>query len=264
MSTPDDRLTEQALSALGDQCQIPADLEERIFAALGLPGTSAEPPSGVFPARGDATAKRALAALEEACEIPPDLADELLDKALRPAAPVVAIEPAFEPLQGVISRGRRESARTWWSFGIAAAAALLLTVLTAVTGPGPKEARAPVDVDATQVSEGDPLFEDLQSVMGALLREAARDCHLEVVSGVVWFERTGHVSVLDLSGKRQCEPDCVDRVAARFRLRPQGRAVLVQLSAVPQIGSHDKGAPAEGSGDRPVRVHLTAWWVNET
>lgn len=328
MRTPDETLESLALRALGDQCQIPAEVEARILAAMGLPGLEDEaiddrhapadrharddsdprpdrhapqdhagpvhqPSSGVFAARGDRAAKRALAALGEQCEIPPELSDRLLDSLLAPPGPVVARPPSTDdrvfsrtpssdapvvrlapsehgPLLGFVRRERKDRLRNKRIGVIASLGAALLTALVlALGGPRqtpPLDARAPVDVRATPVSPEDPIVDEVRWVVIGMLREVARDCHLDVSSGVVWFEKTGYVSVLDFSGKRACEPGCVDRVAARFRLAPHDKSILVRLSVsdVAKEGSPGRDDGSRAPGVSSMAVRLTTWWVDES
>jgi len=307
MRTPDETLESLALRALGDQCQIPAEVEARILAAMGLPGLEDDdkdapqdhagsvhqPSSGVFAARGDRAAKRALAALGEQCEIPPELSDRLLDSLLAPPGPVVARTPSTDapvvsrtpssdapvvrlahselgPLLGFVQRERQDRLRNKRIGVLASLGAALLTALVLALG-GPSQtpsfdARLPVDVRATPVSPEDPIVDEVRGAVIGMLQEIARDCHLDLSSGVVWVEKTGDVSVLDFSGKRACEPGCVERVAARFRLAPHDRSILVRLSVsdVARSGSPGRDDGARASGLTTMAVRLTTWWVDES
>lgn len=296
MRTPDDILTEEALFALGEACQIPRGLEEEILAALdrgeGGGAIAAEPSSGVFRARGEATVRLALSELEGECQIPDALADQILDSVLgedrvtvsatdtlgddrlapsetgtlglAPPAPVIT--PAFdrrEPLREVIAGHRKEGAWARKLGAIAIAAGVALGIVSNGAPAAREQAQAPVSLNATEMREGDPQLDDVRFVVTGMLRAAAYECGAEIAGGLVWFERSGVVSVFDLSGSRVssrvADPGCVERVGKHFRIPASDHSILVQLA--PEDGS---GAPAWPEGTNRRGVRLTTWRVDET
>lgn len=173
--------------------------------------------------------------------------------------------PRAEPLRGVIAGHREESS---WAkkLGALAIAAGVALAIFAGGGRSAREeapvAAAPVSVNAVEMRADDPQLDDVRFVVTGMLREAAHECGADIAGGMVWFERSGVVSVFDLSGSRVStrlvDPGCVDRVAKRFRIAASDHSILVQLT--PERG----GAPAWPAGGDRRGVRLTAWRVDET
>ncbi len=323
MKTLDEPLAARALRALGEQCQIPLDVEERILASLPMglfeessPAESdvaAGPESGVFRSAGEAEMGLALSALEAQCEIPFDVEERILDRLLAPPTPVipvaaaptlhVAISPVvqmasvphaqlasapvvqvasapvvvpipspsvarYEPLKALIHRSKQDASRERRIGAGAAFGALLVAALLMLMGSPSTRVPTPLDVNATQVSEGDPLLREVGAVLTGLLVDVAHDCHLDVGSAVVWFERSGHVSMLDVPfGHVEGAPACLDRVAAAHRLGPHDHAILVQLTVRRDAGG--RGSVTDNQGTSPAaaawpNVRVTVWRVDET
>lgn len=310
---------EQALSALGEACQLPADVEEKILASDAISSLFAdeyaesEPPavpqSGVFDTPLAAAARGALSALADDCAIPEDIESRILSSlegappkagsigapaildplslpAIQPPAPVIQLAPSSTPtrrsaaaigplapaqvigdgaLTGLLRRAKKDASRDL-RMGIAAAfSALVVTFLGLFAGPRATSAPpspVPVSVNASPMAMSDPAFAELGMALTAMLGDVARECRGGVQSAVVWFERSGQASVLDMASPRGRErpakgalasdPGCVERVAQRHRIGPHDRAILVQVAA------RSDAVPLGGE------VRVTAWWVNES
>ncbi len=275
MKTHDEPLASRALHALGEECQIPPDVEDRILAALPfdlLDGPAegesdsgtAGPNSGVFRSSGDAVTSLSLSALEEQCAIPRDVEDRILDSLLGPPAPVIHV--TGRPLDGLIRRARKDAVRERRIGVSAALGAVIVAVLVLLIGIPPAGAPAPVNVNATQVPDGDPLLDEVRAALTDILVEVARDCHLRVGSAVVWFEKSGYVSVLEVQGSTAGSAACIERVTARHWLDPHDRATLVQLTVDRAPGPRDRDPGSGAPDDWPPRrsVRITAWRVDET
>lgn len=312
--TPRDPWMIEAMSALGEACQLPRDLEDTLLAteeiaslfslSEGAPRPQSSrsnenespanaPESGVFDSPGSIAARGALSALADDCLLPPDLEARILNPLFEPtigpfattgtlanngalanngtlaAAPSVAIEapapvislPVESPaigtgaLTGILRRAKKDASRDL-RMGLAAAfGALLVTLLGLFAGPSKTMSAAPVHVNASPMAANDPAFAELGLVLTAMLGDIARECRVDLLPSVVWFERSGQVSVLDVAAPRNAarpgDPACVERVAARHRIGAHDRPILVQ------VASRDGAAVAAGE------VRVTAWWVHE-
>lgn len=148
----------------------------------------------------------------------------------------------------------------------AALGAVIVAVLVLLIGIPPAGAPAPVNVNATQVPDGDPLLDEVRAALTDILVEVARDCHLRVGSAVVWFEKSGYVSVLEVQGSTAGSAACIERVTARHWLDPHDRATLVQLTVERAPAPRDRDPGSGAPDDWPPRrsVRITAWRVDET
>lgn len=209
MKTDPEPLARRALSALAEQCEIPADVEERILAAALAP-EPAPPPIVPLPA-GD-------------------------------HAPLTSF------LRSAREEDRRWR-RLGWVAGAAVLAMALVVASTGRPGrprhAGAPRALVPPDAHphagGTVVPDGHPRLEEARTAMLAVAARVAQACTEGAWSAVVRFETAGDATVLDVASGAPGEEGCITRIVAGARVRPQAGP---RLAVRYEVAAARDGRPA--------------------
>jgi hypothetical protein len=196
MKSDHDPLASRALSALADQCEIPADLEDRILSAVL---ECAAPPAPVVP--------------------------------LPRAEP-----PPFQEVIRLSRRDQRFWRWTGRAAVAATLALLALVVAYRPTAPhrgpapplalSPAFARPPAGLRGERAPDGHPRLEEARVVMFRLAGRVAAECHVAWWSADVLYEKTGRATVLGVSSSGADDRACVGKVVATARVQPANGARL--------------------------------------
>lgn len=196
MRPDDELLASRALSALADQCEIPAEVEERILSAV----------------------------LDDA---PPPVVPS-------PRAEPAPFENVVR-LSRQEQRFWRRIGWTAAAAAVALFALIVVHRLSGSSHVAPTAfSRSPgyappaAAMSGRRAPEGHPRLEEARTVMFRVMDTVTAECNVAWWSADVLFEKTGHATVLGVSSSGAAERACVGRAVsgARARLRPGPRLAI--------------------------------------